>query len=307
LFNTALKDVFIENNRVSGILCADNSGRQFEVITDTIFLGTGHSARDIFEMLYAKGVPMERKPFSVGVRIEHLQSEIDKTQYRNYAGSSYLSPSDYKLVFHTKNGRALYTFCMCPGGTVVAAASEKGGVVTNGMSFHARDGENANSALLVTVQPHDLSGGLFEGVKLQRELEKKAFALGGGDYKAPCQCVGDFFERRATTSFGRVKPTYPCGVTGADLNDLFPVFVAQTLRDGLTGMETLLKGFSAPDAVLTAPESRSTSPIRILRGENMLSAVQGLYPIGEGAGYAGGIMSAAIDGIKAAECYCSNK
>lgn len=308
LFNTSLKDIFIEDNRIRGILCADSTGKQFDIQTDTVFLGTGHSARDIFEMLAKKGVPMERKPFSVGVRIEHLQSEIDKTQYRNYAGSPYLPPADYKLVFHTENGRALYTFCMCPGGTVVAAASEKGGVVTNGMSFHARNGENANSALLVTIQPQDLSGdSIFEGVNLQRELEKKAFVLGGGGYKAPCQCVSDFFEGKATTSFGRVKPTYPCGVTGADLNSLFPAFVTETLRDGLIGMETLLKGFSAPDAVLTAPESRSTSPIRVLRGENMQSTIQGLYPIGEGAGYAGGIMSAAIDGIKAAERYCFNK
>jgi uncharacterized FAD-dependent dehydrogenase len=309
LFNTTLKDIFIENNSICGIQCADNiSGKAFEFKTDTVFLGTGHSARDIFTLLAGKKVPMERKSFSVGVRIEHLQSEIDKTQYRNYAGSLYLPPSDYKLVFHTKNGRALYTFCMCPGGTVVAAASEKGGVVTNGMSFHARSGENANSALLVSVQPQDLCGdSIFEGVELQRQLEKKAFALGGGSYKAPCQCVGDFFERKTTTSFGRVKPTYSCGVTGVDLNTFFPDFVTETLRDGLLGMETLLKGFSAPDAVLTAPESRSTSPIRILRGDNMQSTVGGLYPIGEGAGYAGGIMSAAIDGLKAAECYCFQK
>lgn len=306
LFNTALKDIDIENNRICGLQCADSAGRLFEIKTDTVFLGTGHSARDIFSMLAAKGVPMERKPFSIGVRIEHLQSEIDKTQYRNYAKNPYLPPADYKLVFHTKNGRALYTFCMCPGGIVVAASSEKGGVVTNGMSYHARDGENANSALLVTVQPQDLfSDSLFAGVELQRQLERKAFELGGGGYKAPCQCVGDFFERKTTTTFGKVRPTYPCGVTGSNLHELFPAFVTETLREGILGMETLLKGFSAPDAVLTAPESRSTSPIRILRGEHMQSAVQGLYPIGEGAGYAGGIMSAAIDGIKAAECYCS--
>jgi len=306
LFNTALKDIYIENSRICGILCADSAGRQFEIKTDTVFLGTGHSARDVFALLAKKGVPMERKPFSVGVRIEHLQSEIDKTQYRNYAGSPCLPAADYKLVFHTKNGRALYTFCMCPGGTVVAASSEKGGVVTNGMSYHARDGENANSALLVAVQPQDLpSDSLFAGVELQRQLERKAFELGGGSYKAPCQLVGDFFERKATTTFGRVKPTYPCGVTGAVLHELFPSFVTETLREGILGMDALLKGFAAPDAALTAPESRSTSPIRILRGGDMQSEVRGLYPIGEGAGYAGGIMSAAIDGIKAAESYCA--
>ncbi|OGO89808.1 MAG: hypothetical protein A2Y15_05000 [Clostridiales bacterium GWF2_36_10] len=306
LFNTRLTDIIIKNGSLTGVFYESN-GKQSEIKTDTLFLGTGHSARDIFTILNNKSVPLERKPFSVGVRIEHLQSEIDKTQYRNYAGSPYLPSSDYKLVYHTKNGRTLYSFCMCPGGIVIAAASENGGIVTNGMSYHARDGINANSALLVTVQPQDLpDDSLFAGVELQKQLEKKAFLFGDGDFKAPCQCVGDFLQGKATTTFGIVKPSYPCGVLGSDLNKLLPGFITETLRDGLISMDTLLKGFADPEAVLTAPESRSTSPIRIIRGEDMQSSIKGLFPIGEGAGYAGGIMSAAIDGIKAAECYCEN-
>lgn len=307
LFNTKLTDIIVENGVLAG-LCYEENGKQNEIKTETVFLGTGHSARDIFSILEKKGVPMERKPFSIGVRIEHLQSEIDKTQYRSFAGSPYLPPSDYKLVYHTKNGRALYSFCMCPGGTVIAAASENGGIVTNGMSYHARNGKNANSALLVTVQPDDLPDeSLFAGIELQKQLEKKAFLCGGGDFKAPCQCVGDFLERRPTTTFGGVTPSYSCGVTGCDLNTLLPAFFTETLHDGIRGLDTLLKGFANPDAVLTAPESRSTSPIRILRVEDMQSNLKGLYPIGEGAGYAGGIMSAAIDGIKAAEQYCGEE
>ncbi|PKM62375.1 MAG: hypothetical protein CVU97_05660 [Firmicutes bacterium HGW-Firmicutes-21] len=309
LFNTRLTDVIIENGVVTGAVCEDKTkGTKREIKTDTLFLAAGHSAIDVFAMLDSRKVPLERKPFSVGVRIEHLQSEIDKTQYRGYAGSPYLPAADYKIVCHTKNGRALYSFCMCPGGIVVAASSENGGVVTNGMSYHARDGINANSALLVTVGPQDLpDNSLFAGVGLQRTIEKKAFLLGGGSYKAPCQCVGDFLERKPSTSFGIIKPSYPLGVTPCDLNKLLPSFITDTLRDGIMGLEKLLKGFSAPEAVLTAPESRSTSPLRIIRGEDMQSVIKGLYPIGEGAGYAGGIMSASIDGVKAAECYLSSK
>ncbi len=261
-------------------------------------LAIGHSARDTFRMLHASGVPMEKKPFSVGVRIEHPQEWLDQAQYGRARGN--FPPADYKLVCHTPSGRTVYTFCMCPGGVVVAAASEEGGVVTNGMSFHARDGKNANSALLCEVLPEDIPDGLFSGMELQEALERRAFAAGGGQYKAPAQTVGDFLAGRASVAFEGVQPSYPRGVTPCDLHALLPPFVATALREALPVFGRRIKGFDRPDAVLTGVESRSTSPLRIPRDASYQS-LAGLYPIGEGAGYAGGIISAAIDGLKCAE------
>lgn len=259
----------------------------------------GHSARDTFEMLNRERIPMEPKPFSMGVRIEHSQSAIDKAQYgqENHA----LPPADYKLVRHG-DSRTVYTFCMCPGGYVVAAASEPGRVVTNGMSYGERAGENANSALLVTVNPVDFpEPGPLGGIVWQRQIEERAFEAAGGGYRAPAQRVGDFLAGRPSTGPGRVTPTYRPGVTWCDLRQVLPGFVADTIARELPNLDRQLHGFADSDGVLTGPETRSSSPVRILRGENRQSALAGFYPCGEGAGYAGGIMSAAIDGIQSAE------
>ena len=262
-------------------------------------LAIGHSARDTFEMLRNTGVPMEPKPFAMGVRIEHLQSDINLAQYGKDDPS--LPPADYKLVRHLKDG-SVYTFCMCPGGYVVAAASEEGRVVTNGMSNADRGGENANAALLVSVKPEDFPGaGPLAGMEWQRRIEEAAFRAGGGDYRAPAQLVGDFLQGRPSDGPGRVLPTYRPGVTWCDLNEVFPQRIAAALREAIPQLEGSLKGFSHPESVLTAPETRSSSPVRILRDETRQSALVGLYPTGEGAGYAGGIMSAALDGMQTAE------
>ena len=267
----------------------------------TVVMAVGHSARDTFRSLREQKVPMEKKPFSVGVRIEHLQKSVDMSQYGFENSSRSLPPADYKLVCRTPSGRTVYTFCMCPGGIVVPAASDPDGVVTNGMSFHARDGENANSALLCEVKPEDVPGDLFSGVRFQEELEKTAFSAGGGMHRAPAQTVGDFLNGRKTEVFGRVRPTYARGVTGCRMEDVLPQFVTDALREALPALGKTLRGFDDPDAVLTAVESRTTSPVRIMRGEDGQSPVRGLYPVGEGAGYAGGIVSAAVDGLKCAE------
>ncbi len=258
----------------------------------------GHSARDTFEMLLREKIPMEPKPFAMGVRIEHSQSAIDKAQY----GSSGLPlpPADYKLVEHLEE-ETVYTFCMCPGGYVVAAASEEGGIVTNGMSNADRGGENANAALLVTVGPEEFPiPGALGGMHWQREIERAAFRA-SGSYRAPAQLVGDFLAGRASCGQGGVAPTYRPGVHWCDLNTLLPEKLTGALKRALPRLEGRLQGFAAPDAVLTAPETRSSSPVRILRDESRQSALRGLYPCGEGAGYAGGIMSAAIDGMMTAE------
>ena len=258
----------------------------------------GHSARDTFEMLHAAEVPMEPKPFAMGVRIEHRQQTIDAAQYGRH--DPVLPPADYKLVKHL-NDATVYTFCMCPGGHVVAAASEAGRVVTNGMSYADRDGENANAALLVTVNPEEFPyEGVLGGMKWQRELEKAAYDV-SGSYKAPAQLVGDFLAGRPSTGAGSVLPTYRPGVVWTDLNGILNEKISRSLKQALPLLDGSLAGFAAPDAVLTAPETRSSSPVRILRGENRQSVIQGFYPSGEGAGYAGGIMSAAIDGIQSAE------
>ena len=264
-------------------------------------LALGHSARDTFEMLHKKNIPMEPKAFSMGVRIEHSQNAVDRAQYGT--DQLPLPAADYKLSVHLPDGESAYTFCMCPGGYVVAAASEEGGVVTNGMSYSGRSGENANSALLVTLKPEDFPEGTspLRGMYFQRELEQAAYRAGGGNYHAPCQYVGDFLGM-GTKNATLVTPTYRPGVTFTDLHDVLPQKISSTIEKALPELDRRLHGFADPGAVMTAPETRSSSPVRILRGEDLQSLrIRGLYPCGEGAGYAGGIVSAAVDGIRCAE------
>jgi uncharacterized FAD-dependent dehydrogenase len=303
-FGARMTALLQRDGRVSGVEFREKDGGAPERLeTEAVVLAVGHSARDTFEHLLTAGVPMEPKAFAVGARIEHPQGLIDAAQYGKFAGHPALGAADYKLSVHLESGRGVYTFCMCPGGQVVAAASEPGRLATNGMSRFARDGENANAALLVGVGPGDFGAdGPLAGVAFQRRLEEAAFRLGGGKYRAPVQRVEDFLERRASVRLGDVQPTYRPGVTPCSLDDCLPDFIADSMREGLRRMDARLRGFALPDAVLTAVESRSSSPVRILRGENGQSPVlPGLYPCGEGAGYAGGIVSAAVDGIKCAE------
>lgn len=273
-----------------------------------VVLAPGHSARDTFQMLYEAGVPMEAKPFAVGVRIEHRQADCDAAQYRQYAGHPGLPASTYKLSCHLPGGRAAYSFCVCPGGEVVAAASEAERVVTNGMSEFARDKENINGGLLVNVTPEDYGGAEdpLAGIAFQRKLESAAYALGGGDYRAPAQRVGDFLAGRPSVGPGRVHPSYRPGVTWTDLRRCLPPFVADTIAGALPLLGQKLRGYDDPDAVLTAVESRSSSPVRIPRDGTCQSSLRGLYPCGEGAGYAGGILSAAADGMHCAEQLCQS-
>ena len=301
LFETKLERLVIENERVIAAILSDKDGEHI-LETDDVILAVGHSARDTFEMLYGLNVPMCRKPFSIGARIEHSQEMIDRSQYGAAAAHPALGAADYKLSLHLPNGRAVYTFCMCPGGQVVAAASEEGGVVVNGMSYFARDGENANSALLVSVEPDDFGGDdPLAGVRFQRKWEQAAFAAGGSDYKAPAQKVGDFLKGKPSTGPGKVMPSYRPGVRWTDISQCLPDYVAQSLREALPMLDRKLKGFAAPDAVFTGVETRSSSPLRIERSKACMSQVKGLYPCGEGAGYAGGILSAAVDGLKCAD------
>ena len=282
------------NGRITGVELAGG-----EVIEcDHCILAIGHSARDTFRMLHDSGIPMEPKAFSMGVRMEHRQAMVDMAQYGQL--SPYLPPADYKLVSHQEDA-TVYTFCMCPGGYVVAAASEEGGVVTNGMSFSDRAGENANSAVLVTIQPSDFPyPGALGGVQWQREIEEKAYNI-TGSYRAPAQRFGDFLEGRASTGEGTVRPTYLPGVHWCDLHDILPQRITDNLKLGILDLDKRMRGFADPDAVLTGPETRSSSPVRIVRDESGQTSLRGLYPAGEGAGYAGGIMSAAVDGMEAAE------
>ena len=293
-FSTLVTGIEQEQGRLTGLRLEDGSLVECE---QAIF-ASGHSARDTFQMLLQGNIAMEPKPFSMGVRIEHLQSVVDKAQYG--ADNLPLPPADYKLVKHLDEA-TVYTFCMCPGGYVVAAASEQGGVVTNGMSNAAREGANANAALLVTVNPADFPyEGPLGGVQWQRELEQKAFRLGG--FRAPAQLVGDFLAGRKSVGAGSVQPTYRPGVTWCDLHEVLPERITGPLKKAIVELERNLKGFSNPDAVLTGPETRSSSPVRIVRDKQRQSvSLQGLYPAGEGAGYAGGIMSAALDGMSCAE------
>ena len=294
-FNTCVTDLRSENGALTAVVT--DSGE--EIPCDAAVLAIGHSARDTFVMLQDRAISMERKPFAMGVRIEHKQSLIDRSQYGRENPA--LPPADYKLVKHLDNG-TVYTFCMCPGGYVVGAASEEGGVVTNGMSYADRAGENANAALLVTVHPDDIPDeGVLGGMYWQRRIEQSAFAL-TGSYRAPAQKVGDFLAHRPSDGPGQVQPTYRPGVHWCDLHDVLPEKLTTALKVALPQLDGNLKGFADADAVLTAPETRSSCPVRIIRGEDRQSiSLRGLYPTGEGAGYAGGIMSAAIDGIMTAE------
>lgn len=301
-FETKLTGIEIKAGKVAGAIV--NGSENIE--TDIIVLALGHSARDTFEMLHRFGIPIEAKSFSIGVRIEHPQEVIDMAQYGIPASGSKLDPADYKLVHHCENDRSAYTFCMCPGGEVIACSSEAGSVVTNGMSFYSRNRPNANSALLAGVGPPDFEDkGPLAGIMFQRKWERRAFETGGGNYFAPVQLVGDFLAGRPSFSLGRVLPTYRPGITPCDLGECLPGFVVETLRQAIRQMDKKLKGFAMNDAVMTAIESRSSSPVRIIRDGTFQSpALEGLYPAGEGAGYAGGIISSAIDGIRMAEAIC---
>ncbi len=295
LFEEKVIDFEIEHGKIKSVI----TNRKKKIETDSVVLAIGHSARDTIENLYLKGTNMEKKEFSIGVRIEHKQEMINNSQYGNKTKLK-LPPAEYKLAYHGK-GRSCYTFCMCPGGVVIGSSSNNGEIVTNGMSKFARDGENANSALLVDIFPEDFEGkSPLEGINFQSKLEQKAFELGGSNFFAPIQRVEDFLDNRKTTEIGEIKPTYKPGVTLSNLNELFPEYIVQTLKEGILYFDKKIKGFANPDAILTAIESRSSSPVRILRDENLESNIQGLYPCGEGVGYAGGIMTAAVDGIKCA-------
>lgn len=300
-FGAKLTGIRLEGGRVTGAVYETADGEQ-EISCRNLVLALGHSARDTFRMLEQMGVPMQPKAFSMGVRIEHPQRMISDSQYGAFAENPALGAADYKLNIKLPDGTSAYTFCMCPGGYVVAAASEEGGVVTNGMSNCARDGQNANAALLVTLSPEDFPDkGTLGGVWYQQQLERAAFAAGGKNYHAPAQLVGDFLAHRPSTALGSVQPTYRPGVTLCDLHEVLPERITKVLENALPELDKKLHGFASPDAVMTAPETRSSSPVRILRGENRQSDISGLYPCGEGAGYAGGIMSAAVDGILTAE------
>lgn len=294
-FFAKVTDIEVENGEVQQVILADGKTVQ----TNDVVFAIGHSARDTFEMLYEKGVTLEQKPFAMGARIEHPQIMINTAQYGDSAEK--LPAADYRLTYTTKKGRGVYTFCMCPGGYVVGASSEEGRLAVNGMSEHARDGENANSALLVQVFPQDFgSSHPLEGMYFQRRLEEKAFEIGGGNYTAPIQSVGSFLRKPMEQS--KVSPTYLPKTKEVNLEEVFPPFMTEAMREAIPEMGRRLKGFDRPDAVLTAVESRSSSPIRILRKEDGVSPwAEGFYPTGEGAGYAGGIVSAAVDGISMAE------
>ena len=297
-FETRLDGIKTEDGAVCG---ADvtHGGKSETLPCRHLILAIGHSARDSFQWLHNMGVPMERKPFSMGVRIEHKQSAIDLAQYGRERGE--LPPADYSLNVHLPDGTSAYTFCMCPGGQVFAAASEAGGVVTNGMSYSGRDGENANAALLVTLHTEDFPGeGVLAGMEWQREIERAAYAY-TGSYCAPAQLVGDYLENRPSTGPGAVTPSYAPGVHWGDLRRVLPERITSVMQNAIPALGQKLHGFDDPDAVLTGPETRSSSPVRILRDDTMQSSLRGLYPCGEGAGYAGGITSAAVDGLRCAE------
>ena len=299
-FNTKVDDFVITNNQITGIIT--NKKQTFN--SRHVILAIGHSARDTFEKMFEHKIEMAAKPFAIGARIEHPQTLINKAQYKAFANHPKLGAAEYRLTHQTTGGRGVYTFCMCPGGYVVPSSSEPERIVTNGMSEHARDQSNANSALLVQVEPKDFaSDHPLAGIHFQRELESKAFIMGGSNYKAPAQRVADFLENKPSTSIGTVDPTYAIGVTLSNLHDLFPKPICNALIEGLQAFEQKLTGFTMDDAILTAVESRSSSPIKIMRNpENLQStSITGLYPAGEGAGFAGGIVSSAIDGLKCAE------
>ena len=298
-FQSRVEDLVVEQGRVRGVILA--GGQRLEA--DHVVLAVGHSARDTFEMLHRRGVYIEAKPFSIGFRVEHPQPLIDRCRYGPQAGHPILGAADYKLVHHCRNGRSVYSFCMCPGGTVVAAASEPGRVVTNGMSQYSRDERNANSGIVVGITPEDYPGGPLAGIDFQRRWEERAFELGGGAYDAPGQLVGDFLAGRPSREFGSVLPSYRPGVRLGDLSSSLPDYAIEAIREAIPAFDRKIKGFAMKDAVLTGVETRTSSPVRIQRKDDDLQSLntEGLYPAGEGAGYAGGILSAAVDGIKVAE------
>ena len=306
LFDTTLIDLNINGNALKEIVLLDNKcGNKYIRKCENLILATGHSARDIFYMLNSHGVELARKPFSIGVRIEHRQEDINKSQYgEKYYKHPKLPSADYKLAIHLDNGRSLYTFCMCPGGVVVASSSEENEIVTNGMSYYKRDKENANSALLVNVNDTDLESGLFAGIEFQRKYEKLAYQI-AQDYRAPCQLVKDLFEDKESKNYSFVKPSYLPGVVFTNLRKCLPDFVIDTLIKGLPLLDKKIKGFANGDALLIAPETRSSCPLRIIRDETCQSNIKGIYPCGEGSGYSSGITTSALDGIRVANSIIS--
>lgn len=307
MFETRLEGFKIRDGQIKGAV-VERHGIWEILDTENIILAIGHSARDTFNMLLDYPIPMAQKSFSIGVRIEHLRKMIDISQYASFAGHSRLGAADYKMAVHLDSGRSVYTFCMCPGGTVVGAASEPFSLVTNGMSNFARDGVNSNSALLVGVKPEDFgSDHVLAGIDFQRLIEHQAFMLGGENYCAPVQRVGDFLKQQPSSNLGEILPTYQPGYTLSNLWEILPDYVSQSIASALPVMNERLEGFSSDDAILTGVETRSSSPVRIIRDSSYQSVgVKGLYPCGEGSGYAGGIVSAAVDGIKCAEAVIIN-
>ena len=298
-FGTRVEEIMLDRDRaVRGVVLADGSS----IETPAAVLAIGHSARDTFEMLYRMGVHLDPKPFSIGFRIEHPQAVIDAARFGSFAGNPVLGAADYKLVHHASNGRSVYSFCMCPGGQVVAATSEAGCVATNGMSQYSRAEFNANAGIVVGIGPEDYPGDVLAGVAFQRFWERRAFVAGGGDYRAPGQRVGDFLAGRASENFGSVVPSYKPGVRPCDLSDSLPDYAIAAIREALPVFARLLPGFAMDDAVLTGVETRTSAPVRITRDRGFESLnTPGLFPAGEGAGYAGGILSAGVDGIRVAE------
>ncbi|MDO8464979.1 MAG: NAD(P)/FAD-dependent oxidoreductase [Gallionella sp.] len=299
-FQSRVDDIEIKDGKICGVMLSNGE----RIATNYLVLAVGHSARDTFEMLHRRGVYIEAKPFSIGFRIEHPQSLINRARYGSNAGNPQLGAADYKLVHHAGNGRSVYSFCMCPGGTVVAATSETGRVVTNGMSQYSRNERNANSGIVVGITPEqDYPGDPLAGMEFQRHWESRAYELGGSNYRAPGQLVGDFLAGRPSTQFGSVQPSYTPGVHLCDLSSALPDYAIAAIREALPVFAKQIRGFDLPDAVLTGVETRTSSPIRIKRHDDDLQSIntQGLYPAGEGAGYAGGILSAAVDGIRVAE------
>ena len=298
-FSTKAVDFNIQDNQIKSVICQNVINKSmFEIPTKHVVLAIGHSSRDTFNKVYEKGLLLEPKNFSVGVRIEHLQSEINNSQY-GISPKLALPPAEYKLAYHSPNGRSCYTFCMCPGGVVMASSSEENTIVTNGMSNFLRDEKNANSAVLVNITPQDFeSSSPLAGIDFQKSLEEKAFILGGSNYFAPVQRFEDFCLDKKSEKIGEIMPSYLPGYTLSNLREILPHFVSSTLIEGIKYFDTKLNGFANPDSILTGVETRSSSPVRILRNEKLVSNIDGIFPCGEGAGYAGGIMSASVDGIR---------
>ena len=311
-FEQRVTDVLIEagpgGKHLRGLTVLDQAtGKTHELRADHVVMALGHSSRDTFAMLHARGVYIEAKPFSIGFRVEHPQGIIDRARWGRHAGHPALGAAEYKLVHHASNGRSVYSFCMCPGGTVVAATSEPGRVVTNGMSQYSRNERNANAGIVVGIDPRDYPGHALAGIDLQRRLESHAYVLGGSNYQAPAQLVGDFVAGRPSTALGSIVPSYKPGVTIGDLSSALPAYAIDAMREAFPAFGRKIKGFDTHDAVLTGVETRTSSPIKISRGEDLQSLnVRGLYPAGEGASYAGGILSAGVDGIKVAEAVARN-